>query len=141
MLFAQFATVGVASFGCHMVLNGQLSVGGLGACTMLVGRTMQPLLGGVALWSRLQSLAESRRRVAEIGALPQERRAGRHVLQVREGHIVLENVRFQEPALCRVAVRWTGARGEAGRDHRYHRPQRFRTLGTAAADRRRSAGK
>ncbi|WP_201837017.1 peptidase domain-containing ABC transporter [Microvirga zambiensis] len=95
MLLAQIATVGVAAFGCHMVLSGQLSVGGLGACTMLVGRTMQPLLGGVALWSRLQSLAESRRRVAEIGSLPQERHAGRPVLQVREGHVVLEAVRFR----------------------------------------------
>lgn len=94
MLLAQAATVGVAAFGCHMVLNGQLSVGGLGACTMLVGRTMQPLLGGVALWSRLQSLAESRRRVAEIGALPQERQMGLPPLQVPSGHIKLEDVQY-----------------------------------------------
>ncbi|QRM27340.1 peptidase domain-containing ABC transporter [Microvirga sp. VF16] len=97
MLLAQAATIGVAAFGCHMVLNGQLSVGGLGACTMLVGRTMQPLLGGVALWSRLQSLAESRRRVAEIGALPQERSPGRPLLQVSAGHIALQDVRFRTP--------------------------------------------
>jgi ATP-binding cassette subfamily C protein LapB len=95
VLLAQIGTVGVASFGCTMVLNGQLSVGGLGACTMLVGRTMQPLLGGVALWSRLQSLAESRRRVAEIAALPQERDQFKPPLQVREGRIALENVQFR----------------------------------------------
>jgi len=95
MLLAQAATVGVAAFGCQMVLNGQLSVGGLGACTMLVGRTMQPLLGGVALWSRLQSLAESRRRVAEIGALPQEPNIGLPPLQVRSGHILMQHVRFR----------------------------------------------
>jgi ATP-binding cassette subfamily C protein LapB len=97
MLLAQVATVGIAAFGCHMVLNGQLSVGGLGACTMLVGRTMQPLLGGVALWSRLQSLAESRRRVAEIGALPQERSPDHPSLQVPAGHIFLQDVRFGTP--------------------------------------------
>ena len=97
MLLAQAATIGVAAFGCHMVLNGQLSVGGLGACTMLVGRTMQPLLGGVALWSRLQSLAESRRRVAEIGALPQEHSPGRPILEVSAGHILLRDVRFRNP--------------------------------------------
>ncbi|MEZ0169421.1 peptidase domain-containing ABC transporter [Microvirga sp. TS319] len=95
MLLAQAATVGVAAFGCHMVLNGQLSVGGLGACTMLVGRTMQPLLGGVALWSRLQSLAESRRRVAEIGALPREHQVGLPALKVHAGHILLRDVRFR----------------------------------------------
>jgi len=94
MLLAQAATVGVAAFGCHMVLKGQLSVGGLGACTMLVGRTMQPLLGGVALWSRLQSLAESRRRVAEIGALPQERQRNLPPLQITAGHILLQNVNY-----------------------------------------------
>jgi ATP-binding cassette subfamily C protein LapB len=95
LLLSQAATVGVAAFGCQMVLNGQLSVGGLGACTMLVGRTMQPLLGGVALWSRLQSLAESRQRVAEIGALPQERHPDRPPLQVSEGRIVLREIRFR----------------------------------------------
>jgi ATP-binding cassette subfamily C protein LapB len=97
LLLAQFATVGVAAFGCHMVLAGQLSVGGLGACTMLVGRTMQPLLGGIALWSRLQSLAESRRRVAEIGALPQERHPDRPVLRVGPGHLRLQELRFRSP--------------------------------------------
>lgn len=97
LLLAQIATVGVAALGCHMVLAGQLSVGGLGACTMLVGRTMQPLLGGVALWSRLQSLAESRRRVAEIGALPQERNFDRPPLRVTAGHILLQDVRFRTP--------------------------------------------
>jgi len=64
---------------------------------MLVGRTMQPLLGGVALWSRLQSLAESRRRVAEIGLLPQERHLDRPALEVSAGHIVLDDVRLRTP--------------------------------------------
>ncbi|MFC3127679.1 ATP-binding cassette domain-containing protein [Pseudoroseomonas globiformis] len=92
LLLSQLATVAVAAFGCHMVLNGQISVGGLGACTMLVGRTMQPLLGGIALWSRLQSLAEARRRVAEIDALPQERRPDLPVLEVSAGSVRLNGV-------------------------------------------------
>jgi len=97
ILLAQLATVAVASFGCHMVLSGQLSVGGLSACTMLVGRSMQPLLGGVALWSRLQSLAESRRRVAEIAALPQEQDPTRPPLQVTAGRIVLKDLQYWIP--------------------------------------------
>jgi ATP-binding cassette subfamily C protein LapB len=95
LLLAQAATVAVAAFGCHLVLNGQLTVGSLSACTMLVGRTMQPLLGGVALWSRLQSIAESRRRVAEIAALPQERQIGRKPLKVTGGQILLQSVGFR----------------------------------------------
>jgi ATP-binding cassette subfamily C protein LapB len=97
LLLAQVATIGVAAFGCRMVLEGQLSVGGLGACTMLVGRTMQPLLGGIALWSRLQSLAESRRRVADIGTLPQERQPGRPALELGRGHLLLRDLRFRAP--------------------------------------------
>jgi ATP-binding cassette, subfamily C, bacterial LapB len=95
VLLSQLATIGVAAIGCRMVLDGQLSVGGLGACTMLVGRTMQPLLGGVALWSRLQSLAESRQRVAEIGALPQERHGEHPPLRVPAGHILVQDVRVR----------------------------------------------
>lgn len=95
LLLAQLATLSVAGFGCRMVLEGQLTVGGLGACTMLVGRTMQPLLGGIALWSRLQSLAESRRRLAEIGALPEARRPGCPALRVPEGRVALRELRFR----------------------------------------------
>jgi ATP-binding cassette subfamily C protein LapB len=95
LLLAQIATIGVAAFGCHMVLNGELTVGGLSACTMLVSRTMQPLLGGVALWSRLQSLAENRRRVSEIAALPQERDLLRPQLHVGVGHILMRDVRVR----------------------------------------------
>ncbi|PHK96079.1 ABC transporter ATP-binding protein [Pseudoroseomonas rhizosphaerae] len=95
LLLAQIATIGVAALGCRMVLEGQLTVGGLSACTMLAGRTMQPLLGGIALWSRLQSLAESRRRVAEIAALPQERHAERPPLRVPAGQLSLEDIRFR----------------------------------------------
>lgn len=97
LLLAQLATIGVAAMGARMVLEGQLSVGGLGACTMLVGRSMQPLLGGIALWSRLQSLAEARRRVAEIGALPQERQPDRPPLQVWQGRLALQAVGYHSP--------------------------------------------
>lgn len=93
LLLAQLATIGVAAFGCLMVLEGQLSVGGLGACTMLAGRTMQPLLGGIALWARLQSLAETRRRIAEIAALPQEPRPDLPSLALTAGAISLCGIR------------------------------------------------
>jgi ATP-binding cassette, subfamily C, bacterial LapB len=94
MLMAQLATVAVAVWGCLMVLDGRLTVGGLGACTMLAGRCMQPLLGGVALWCRLQSLRDAQSRVAELAELPQEARPMLPALQVSRGAIALENVRF-----------------------------------------------
>ncbi len=94
LLMAQLATIAVTVWGCLMVLDGQLTVGGLGACTMLAGRCMQPLLGGVALWSRLQSLRDAQRRVAQLADLPQEARPMLPALRVVRGGIELESVRF-----------------------------------------------
>jgi ATP-binding cassette subfamily C protein LapB len=81
-----------------MVLDGDLTVGGLGACTMLTGRCIQPLLGGVAMWSRYQALADSRVRVGELAAIRPEDRPDLPNLEVTEGRITLEGIRFGEMA-------------------------------------------
>ncbi len=94
LLFAYLATVATAAWGCLMVLEGQLTVGGLSACVMLAGRSMQPLLGGVALWVRWQTLSDARRRMAELALLPQEARPGLPPLRVSRGAISLRGVRF-----------------------------------------------
>jgi ATP-binding cassette subfamily C protein LapB len=69
-------------------------MGGLSAATMLAGRGMQPLLGAIGIWCRLQSLAMARARVAELAQLPDERRGGAALL-VPVGEIRLEQVRFR----------------------------------------------
>ena len=94
LLMAQFATIAVTVWGCLMVLDGQLTAGGLGACTMLAGRCMQPLLGGVALWSRLQSLRDAQRRVAQLAELPQEAQPTLPALRVLRGGITMDSIRF-----------------------------------------------
>ncbi|WP_137176369.1 ATP-binding cassette domain-containing protein [Roseomonas sp. AR75] len=94
LLFAHLATIATAAWGCLMVLDGALTVGGLSACVMLAGRSMQPLLGGVALWVRWQTLSDARRRMAELALLPQEARPGLPPLRVPEGRISLRAVRF-----------------------------------------------
>ena len=94
LLLAHLTTVGTAAWGCLMVLDGHLTVGGLGACTMLAGRTMQPLLGAVALWARTRTLRDARWRVAELAALPAEGRPAALPLRVTEGAVVLRDVRF-----------------------------------------------
>ncbi len=94
LLLAQLATIGTASWGCLMVIEGTLTVGGLGACTMLAGRCMQPLLGAAALASRLQALHHARRCVADLATLPAEARADLPALQVTAGRIDMHAVRF-----------------------------------------------
>lgn len=94
LLLAQLATIGTAAWGCLMVIEGSLTVGGLGACTMLAGRCMQPLLGGAALWSRLQALRHARSCVAELATLPTEASAMLPPLTPSAGAIAIRDVRF-----------------------------------------------
>jgi len=94
LLFAHLATIGTAGLGCLMVLDGALTVGGLSACVMLAGRSMQPLLGGIALWVRWQTLGDAKRRLAELDHLPAEARPTLPPLQVSAGAVSLRQLRF-----------------------------------------------
>ncbi|MFC7738813.1 ATP-binding cassette domain-containing protein [Roseomonas sp. GCM10028921] len=94
MLFAHLATVGTATWGCLMVLDGTLTTGGLSACAMLAGRSMQPLLGGTALWARWQTLRDAKRRLADLAELPLEARPDLPPLEIRQGCIEVRDLRF-----------------------------------------------
>lgn len=56
----------IVSAGALLVIDGAMSIGGLAACTLLGGRTLQPLLRGMSVWTQLQSLGVARDRVAEL---------------------------------------------------------------------------
>lgn len=71
--FAGVTTAVVAGIGSLFVINGQMSVGGLAASTLLAGRIVQPALRGLVIWTRLQSIRLARQRLAAIAALPAER--------------------------------------------------------------------
>ncbi len=64
-----FATAGVGSI---FVINGDLTTGGLAACTMLSGRAMQPLQRAMGLWSRFQTVHLARERLKEVFSLRPE---------------------------------------------------------------------
>lgn len=66
MFFSQASTVGVVAFGSVMVINQGLTVGGLVACSMLAGRSLQPLQSAVGIWARFQAIRIARER---LGAL------------------------------------------------------------------------
>lgn len=103
--FSNLTMVAVATVGATYVISEQLSIGGLAACTMLAGRSVQPILRALGLWTQLQSITVAQRRVKELFALPTEtdsnaRRPG-HIA----GKIALRNVSFRyeddEPYLLR----------------------------------------
>lgn len=93
VLLANIATAATAAFGCVEVLEGRLTVGGLGACLMLTGRALQPLGGALGVFARAEVLRGARTRLTEINALPDQRRAGAPPLVMRHGRVELERVR------------------------------------------------
>ncbi len=71
-LFSQLTMFTVVGFGSTFVIDGQLTVGGLAACTMLSGRAMQPLQRAVGIWARFQSIQLARGKLREVFELQPE---------------------------------------------------------------------
>jgi ATP-binding cassette subfamily C protein LapB len=94
VMFSQITMFLVVGFGSILVIDGALTVGGLAACTMLAGRSMQPLQKAVGVWTRFQSIRLARDRLAKIFAMKPEAPAGLPELPKIEGAIELQNVSF-----------------------------------------------
>lgn len=65
-----FATAGIGSI---FVIDGDLTIGGLSACTLLTGRAIQPLQRVMGLWTRFQTVHLARERLRHVFALEVER--------------------------------------------------------------------
>jgi ATP-binding cassette subfamily C protein LapB len=89
MLFA------VAATGSLLVIDGNLSVGGLAACTLLSGRAMQPLQRAMGAWTRFQDVRIARNRFQKLLDLEVDE-AGRaeHVKLRGDEVLELKNVSF-----------------------------------------------
>lgn len=93
---AQFTILAVAAFGSLLVMAGDLTVGGLVACTLLAGRSLQPLLRGIGLWTQLQNLAVSASQTARIFAMPAQPATNElRVLPTVEGNLTMDMVSFR----------------------------------------------
>ncbi len=64
--------VSVASFGAVLVISGELTIGGLAACTLLSGRTVQPLLRALGVWTQLQNVEVAQKRLDHLFELSPE---------------------------------------------------------------------
>ncbi len=53
--FGQLMVMVVAAFAAWFVIRGDMSLGEMAACTLLCGRTLQPTLQTLGLWSQYQS--------------------------------------------------------------------------------------
>lgn len=64
--FSNMTMVSVAAAGALVVMEGHLSTGGLAACTLLAGRSVQPVLRTLGLWSQYQAISLAKARTAEL---------------------------------------------------------------------------
>ncbi|MES2729486.1 MAG: ATP-binding cassette domain-containing protein [Pseudomonadota bacterium] len=92
-IFGQLSLVITASFGCLMVIQGNLSMGGLSACTLLAGRAIQPIQRVLGTWLRLQDLTVARDQADHLFTLPIQKRSTETLPHVN-GNITLEDVNF-----------------------------------------------
>ncbi len=93
-LFANMTMVSVVSVGALMVIDGTLSMGALACCSLLSGRTIQPLLKGLGLWTQMQSLSIARGRVNELLRLPEVKDTGYAPIEHCRGAISVRNLSF-----------------------------------------------
>jgi ATP-binding cassette, subfamily C, bacterial LapB len=91
--FSQLSQVVTAAVGCLLVLNGNLSMGGLSACTLLAGRALQPVQRVMGTWLRLQDFTVSRDHAAAIFALPVRQRI-EEPLPLPKGRLAVTNISF-----------------------------------------------
>lgn len=88
--------VGVVVHGVYLVAAGQLSVGGLIACSILAGRAIAPLGSLAAILTRFHQSRTALKTLSQIMKLPVERQSGRSYLHRSEidGRIEFKSVDF-----------------------------------------------
>ncbi len=93
-LFSQLVLFCVVGYGATFVIDGALTVGGLAACTMLAGRSMQPLQKAVGIWTRFQSIQLALDRVQQLFRMEEEKQSGLPELPPVRGDLVVEELSF-----------------------------------------------
>jgi ATP-binding cassette subfamily C protein LapB len=86
--------------GVYLIANGKLTLGGLIACNILVGRAMAPLGAIAAMLARLQQSRTALQSLEQLMKLPNERPLGQEFIRSRDlsASLEFEDVQFQYPA-------------------------------------------
>lgn len=94
---SKLLTVILLYAGARLVIDGQLTVGGLIAFNMLAGRVNAPILRIAQLWQEFQQMRVSVTRLGDILDAPVEPafKPGRSMLPDIEGHVTFEHVTFR----------------------------------------------
>ncbi len=95
----QIGTVAIVILGVYAILEGNLSVGGLIACTILTGRCLAPMAQVASILTRYHHSIASYNAIDRVMALPVERPEGRKFLHRPDinGDIEFRHVTFHYP--------------------------------------------
>jgi ATP-binding cassette subfamily C protein LapB len=93
-VFSQLTAIAVGAYGCTMVMDGTLSIGALAACTLLAGRSAQPMMRAVATWTQYQNAKVTRNQVDDLMQLPLESKPEAPALHRIAGNVVLKDIKF-----------------------------------------------
>ncbi|MDL2403813.1 ABC transporter transmembrane domain-containing protein [Rhizobium mayense] len=69
-LMSQLSTIGIVTAGAFMVISGELTTGGLAACTLLAGRSVGPTMGAFGYLSRRHQRREAEASISKVLSLP-----------------------------------------------------------------------
>ncbi len=103
----QLVTVGVILIGVYQIIQGEMTIGALIACTIIAGRSMAPLGQIAGLLSRYNHAMEALKSLNEIMRLPVERGGGKRFLSRPdiEGDVELKGVSFSYPGSDIAAIK------------------------------------
>ncbi|MBN66637.1 MAG: type I secretion system permease/ATPase [Rickettsiales bacterium] len=88
--------IGVIGIGGWLALQGELTVGGMIAASILVGRALAPFEGAIGVWKNLVNARDSYHRLGHVlDNLPTMR--GEMALPAPEGRLSVENIFYQPP--------------------------------------------
>lgn len=71
--FSQITMIAVASVGSLLVIQNEITLGALAASILLAGRTVQPLLRALGIWTRFQHIQIAHEKLSLVEDIPQER--------------------------------------------------------------------
>ena len=94
LLFGNVSQLVVVAIGGTQVINDQLSMGALAACTMLSGQILQPLLRAISLWTEKETVDHRREEVKSLLNLPPAETIAEIHAPVK-GRIQFQNVAYR----------------------------------------------
>jgi ATP-binding cassette subfamily C protein LapB len=122
LLFGSVSQLVVVAIGGSQVINDQLTMGALAACTMLSGQILQPLLRAISLWTEKETVDHRRAEVKSLLDLPSAE-ATPELLRPVRGNIRFENVVYKHPsdlnhtlAVCDISIEAGAMIGVKGKE-------------------------